>query len=185
MTPEQTALVAEIAAELGWAHDSSHRVNGPNGARLHVNFPQWPQAMRGRVQVSGYWPERADGRVVLPREVYVSGKALVAPSAITVAAHRGAAAIAAEIRRRYLPEYLRTYDAVAAEIGRRDTAEQTCEQQALALARAAGLAPDKREPKCVRWGVNVVSPNRVRFDALTVNLEQAAAILAILKPEDN
>jgi hypothetical protein len=115
------ALARAIAPHLdgeSWRHvpqpagrDGHAVIAGPGGAEIHLG-QSWP---RGRVQVSGGYPRDHHNRYVVDS---VKSYSESLPS-ITVAATRPPQAVAADIARRFLPEYLGLLAKAQAEIDRR------------------------------------------------------------------
>lgn len=109
MSVNLAKLAAEVAPTLPegpWtvrppreeAHDSHAILERADGATVWISGNGWTR--NGRLSVSGGWPRTKAGEVMGPRE----GR----PS-ITVAETRPSAGVAAEIARRFLPDYLRLY----------------------------------------------------------------------------
>jgi hypothetical protein len=103
-----TELAAAIAAELGdgWTLEPQDRhytyLAGP-ACRLHLRQPTYPPRDAARVEISGSYPHRPGAPYRSPRDYGLVERGQTEPS-ISVAASRGAATIAKEIRRRLLAE---------------------------------------------------------------------------------
>ncbi len=106
---QSIALYKGVAANLpGWTvftpidpHDPEciegcRLVNGPYKIDLRID--------RGKVEVSGYWPQAPNnGPTTSPRDVHETGPE------ISCSLSRGPEAIARDITRRFLPEYVRIF----------------------------------------------------------------------------
>ena len=118
-------LYQGVAAHLdGWTvdctqFDSGNSWSGPdlrykiiNGKGHAISLSRGRGSDRGKIHISGYWPVKGEGghRWTSPHDVRESS-----PD-IGVSESRGYEAIAREIQRRFLPEYLRIYTKIEAKI---------------------------------------------------------------------
>lgn len=96
-------LAKQIADELGdeWTARGGHQnsgedafLSGPDGVELHVREPSWPSSMKGRLRISGSFPQE------LRNHDRGADK-----HSITVALSKPPRRIAADIRRRLLPDH--------------------------------------------------------------------------------
>lgn len=111
-----------------------------NGPTLALHWSDVRSGGRGptlRLVVSGVWPQDGNhGPFVTPRDTSLSREKLT--TEITVDAARPAATIAAEIKRRLLPDYMRAFEACMVTIrGRREYADR-CQASVRAVIEAAG-----------------------------------------------
>ena len=106
---EHFDFALDVVAALGWAmspqkHGSGNpHLVGPNGATIALSFNGWNN--EGRVRVSGTWPE-ADKINGGTERFYPYQEA----HKITCAISRGPAAVAKDINRRLLPDFLPAWD---------------------------------------------------------------------------
>ena len=186
-----TTLAKDVATELGklrkegWTsgdgwHTSQKRLTGPDGAELFVNVNEMQH--RGRLLASGNYP-KTNGR---------PGR-----ESISVGLTRPAAAIAKEINRRLLPEYL----ANLAEVHHYNDTERTQhEERGGVMAKVAGLFGQTYEQQPYELGRSNTyrdsfrlygaqasgsveatgRPDTLEMELRSVPIETALRILAIL-----
>lgn len=189
-TKALTELTTGLAKELGapWKvipneeqHYPTHKIENPeNGAILWVNII-WNHKDRANISGSLFL-----GRGNTHVTVYENHERAKVPD-ITVALARGPAAIAKDVKRRLLPEYLRILELAKAQVARDN--ERTANRQAnirkLAAAAKAKVPDFERDPDTTRFWtdrgtLDVHYDGTVSFDRFTVNMEQAEFILHYL-----
>jgi hypothetical protein len=153
----------------------------PDGAGVSVWWSEYPA---GRLEIHGVWPRGADGKEYRP-----TGYRETSPT-ITVNASRPPAAIASEIRRRFLPAYLELY---AKKRSEQDGAEAYQRETAATLARlvaATGSADGLRRANGQQLSTLYVrdshvyrveaSGDSVRFEAFSCPVDVAVRVLDLL-----
>jgi len=141
------AIVTAIAEHLGmvadpidpdaWVRYYHARTPGYQlGAALGLSFefPEYPKAAQGRISVAPCWPHsRGAATVQLPRD-----HGLASVSGITVSASKDPATIAADIKRRLMPEYAVAHAAILANIEEIEEARARAVEYAQRLAAEIG-----------------------------------------------
>jgi len=161
-------------------------------ARIYFQFDDWAHDEPKRLSVSGYMHIGKNNSHV---EVYEKGERLTAPR-ITVGTARGAEAIAKDITRRFLPEYLRIFalaeEKVAKEIAYENAQAallseclRVCGKVRASHGYAQGKGTAYLDPENYRKNVEFSCNDKTidaKFDDLT--LEQVKHIIEYLKEKE-
>ena len=180
-------LAAAVAATLGYtlkpASPSNHPgyavIEGPDGRAFSLNNASG-LGNRGKIHISAVFPDR-----IGDRQAWRPASGVSYPS-INVSPHRGPAAVAREISRRLMPEYLPMFAQCREHIAKWTKVAEETARTAATLAAGVGGTVDSRDSSyaSVRVpGVYIkvaVTGSRVRFDAFSVGPEVAAQILALV-----
>ena len=189
---EMDERAAEIARAMGtgWTaercqHDEegtypTRIIRAPDRLALALHFAAYRQA--GRISISGDYPKARNGQTPGHDS---------APS-MTVADTKTPAQIAADIRRRILPDVAAWTERVLELLKHRDTYADTCKSNAARFAAAAGCTvPGRRDHddtpdvQFYRPIYATVQGDSVRFDAASYPLELACTIVqAIVAYQD-
>jgi hypothetical protein len=124
-------LLAEaIAQALGWTLEPDkreypvyHLTDSTTGYSLGLRWENYPKF---RLSIHGNYPKDSAGKEAFP-------SALVGRPGITVDPNRGAAKIAADIRRRFLPDYIKVFDLMQERVNGANSYAALTEQTAKAL----------------------------------------------------
>jgi hypothetical protein len=161
-------------------------ITGPNEAELSIRIETYG-ARKGRVEVSGNFHIGRNRQFVDVREW--NGSERTKLPEISVASERGAQAIAKEIKRRFLPEYL---PLLAKAIARRDESNTYEDKSRANLATLAAIVnarvPAERDRTSTSfyhndraYGDIQVSGDSVTLKLSSLSVEQAKQILALVK----
>lgn len=144
---KRVALLKAVAALLpGFSYhvpENGHRPHlaGPDGMKIFISTGQ----ENGKLHVHGSWPNRDGDAYMSPRSwgavPYNAGSG---ECSINVGEERGPEAIARDIQRRFLPTYTATYAACLQKKAEHDEYRDKLYQQALLIAKAAGLPRPER-----------------------------------------
>lgn len=196
-------LAQEIADALGdWQVSddqptSNVRLDGPAGAGLYLRTPYWE---KGRVVVGACWPAAdVNGKHETFQPYFSSyGPNPTKAPRITCAISRGAEAIAKDIVRRFLPQYLPLYEQQAERMAA-TLADAANKREIVDQLNAAGWMQGRvslaESPPSITFGdyfnkhpevkLTVHTYEGLRFDAEIrhLNQEQAEAIIRLLIKE--
>jgi hypothetical protein len=178
-------LAQQIACNLeGWTwevpknddvRDAWQLLAGPDGAKLHLRYDKYG----GRIAIHGEYP-RSGGTIYPWRDKD-------RPNDITVSAQREPRAIARDIQRRFLQEYLVAYRKGLELLNTARAQEQAKKDLAARLAklcgeplRTNGLEFSRYQADCFHLEVRVDNPGRVRATIDCLDGEQAEAVLKFL-----
>jgi hypothetical protein len=205
MTEEKKISLSKLAADIAQALGAPWTVRPPREGYEDENHPTrvlvngagaqiWVRAdeydIRGRASFSGSLNIGKNGQY---ETVYENGNRVSVPD-ITVALSRGPEAMAKEINRRLLPEYLRVLALAQAQVVREN--ERRAKKRA-ALSKLAGIAGTKmdfeKEPDRDRLylpgsrsgHLDVHYDGDVQFERITVTQAEAEHILRYLYRDKN
>jgi hypothetical protein len=139
-------LAQEIATALGWRLETSDYpftfdIKRGDGAALWFEI----LVRERRVAVRGTYPQdpaRSARGVTLPRDYGVDET----PPAINASVDKGGRRIAADIKARFLPDYLRVYEACVSALSERETLRANTLVTAKRLATLLGTAHHGKDP---------------------------------------
>lgn len=160
-------------------------VENCDGRKLHFRADDRKKGAP-RVEISGIWPSSKSQGVIAPARYADNEKGTFE---ITVARNRGAAAIAAEIKRRLLPDYSRVFVICKARAEYWDENDRRRNEVAAELRQLVGDTKSfpNRDPKSVCAAkldgvldIEVRGPDCVHF-RMDISLEAAKAVIAVLK----
>lgn len=178
-------LTAQIAEALGLVFlDPSpedrggvyKRIPHPNGGYIGLHFDN----RNTRVEVSGSSPsvKGPDGLITVhPFDLYPK----VEGPSIGVSVSKGAQRIAADIKRRFLPQWLDVYEVCKEKAEERRQCRIDTEVFCAQLAKIAGKKP---RGLCIYgegYQVTVTGPKSVHFAYISPNAEQAKKIIKIMQ----
>jgi hypothetical protein len=182
-------MAAGVAAAMGYTvkprpesnHGGYAEIVGPDGRGFSLNTAIG-LADRGKVHISGSFPDRLDGR-----QIWTVGYGKTRPS-INVSLSKSPAAVAKEIERRLMADYLPLLDeckkTLAQWTARRDSTAEVSAKLAKSIGGKVRTSDNPTADARIDVpGVYVevsVSGDRVRFDRLTVGADVAAQILALV-----
>jgi hypothetical protein len=174
----------QIACNLeGWTWEESKNEHvddwqllaGPDGAKLHLRYDKYG----GRVAIHGEYPR--SGGTIYPWHDKDR------PNDITVSAQREPRAIARDIVRRFLQEYLVAYRKGLELLNTARAHEQAKKDLAARLAKlcgkplhASGYEFSQYHADCFHLEVRVDDPDRVRVTIDGLHAQQADAVLTFL-----
>jgi len=181
---EFATLTQQIASHLeGWTWDEPKNEHvddwqllaGPDGAKLHLRYDKYG----GRIAINGEYPR--SGGTIYPWHDKDR------PNDITVSAQREPRAIARDIERRYLQEYLVAYckglellsTARVHEQAKKDLATKQAKLCGESL-HASGLEFSQYRDDCFHLQVRVEHPDCVRLTIDDLHAELAEAVVKFL-----
>jgi hypothetical protein len=181
------AMAQGVAAVMGYTvkprSESNHggfaEIVRPDGRGFSLNCAGG-LAPRGKIHISGSFPDRIDGR-----QAWRPASGVSYPS-INVAADKPAATVAKEIERRLMPDYLPLLAECREHIARWSKVAEETARTAAQLAEGVGGTVDSRDSSFAHVkvpGVYIkvaVTGSRVRFDGFSVGPKVAAQILALV-----
>ena len=199
---EMDARAADIARAMGagWSaercrHDEegtypTRIIRAPDRLALALHFAAYRQA--GRISISGDYPKARNGQTPDVRRYSSELHGHDSAPSMTVADTKTPAQIAADIRRRILPDVAAWTERVLELLKHRDTYADTCKSNAERFAAAAGCTvPGRRDHddtpdvQFYRPIYATVQGDSVRFGAASYPLELACTIVqAIVAYQD-
>jgi hypothetical protein len=156
-------------------------ITGPNEAELAIRIETYG-ARKGRIEISGNFHIGRDRQFVDVREWNGSERSKL--PGISVSGERGAQAIAKEIKRRFLPEYLPLLAKAIARRNESNTYEDKTRANLPMLAEIAGArVPEERGRTTTYFtgGDIQVSGDSITLKLSSLSVEQAKQILEMMK----
>ncbi len=156
-------------------------ISGPNEAELSIRIETYG-ARKGRIEISGNFHIGRDRQFVDVREWNGSQRSKLPE--ISVAGDRGAQAIAKEIQRRFLPEYLPLLAKAIVRRNESNTYEDKTRANLATLAEIAGarVPEDRGRTTTYFTGGDIqVSGDSITLKLSSLSVEQAKQILEMMK----